>query len=105
MSYEPKWGDEPVTREELESRSGKVVVEFGAEWCPHCQTVQPLLQENLKNSPDVTHYKVADGKGKKLGRSFQVKLWPNFVFLEDGKVVEQLARPSGDHLKNALERW
>ena len=34
-----------------------------------------------------------DGKGKPLGRSFRVKLWPTLVFLRDGQVVRQMARP------------
>lgn len=48
------------------------------------------------------HVKVEDGKGRRLGRSFGVKLWPNLVFLKDGKVVEQLARPEIGQVEKAL---
>jgi thioredoxin 1 len=48
----------------------------------------------LRRYPEVRHIKVEDGKGKALGRSFRVKLWPNLVFLRDGRVVRQFARPT-----------
>jgi hypothetical protein len=32
-----------------------------------------------------------------------VKLWPNLVFLRDGKVVRHLARPSAAEIREGLE--
>ena len=43
--------------------------------------------------PGVRHFKIADASGKRLGRSFGVKLWPTLVFLRDGKEVARLVRP------------
>ncbi len=53
--------------------------------------------------PAVRHIKVEDGRGRPLGRSFRVKLWPNLVFLRDGEVVEQVARPSEEAVRQGLE--
>jgi len=50
----------------------------------------------------VRHLKVEDGPGRTLGRSFGVRLWPNFVLLKDGVVVRQLARPGANELKEAF---
>jgi thioredoxin 1 len=47
----------------------------------------------LRQYPAVKLIKVEDGKGKPLGRSFGVKLWPTLVFLRDGRAVQQVARP------------
>jgi thioredoxin 1 len=57
----------------------------------------------LPSFPKVRHINVEDGKGKPLGRSFRVKLWPTFVFLRDGQVVEQLVRPGPAQIRQALE--
>ena len=65
--------------------TGAVLIEFGAAWCGHCQALQPELAEALAEQPDVHHIKVDDGKGKPLGRSFRVKLWPTLVFMRDGQ--------------------
>jgi len=75
-----------------------VVLEFGADWCPHCQAIQSDVASRLSSHPGIRHLKVEDGKGKPLGRSFRVKLWPTLVFLRDGAVVSQLVRPTAEEI-------
>lgn len=82
------------TREEVDGWTGPAVLEFGANWCGHCQAAQPLVSEALAEFPGARHVKVADGKGKPLGRSFTVKLWPTLIFLKDGKEVVRAVRPT-----------
>jgi thioredoxin 1 len=79
-----------------------VLLEFGTEWCGFCRAAQPRVRALLEAHPDVRHVKVEDGPGRPLGRSFRVKLWPNFVFLRDGVVVRQLARPGDRDLAEAF---
>jgi thioredoxin 1 len=86
------------TREEVDRLTGPVVLEFGADWCPHCQAIQSDVAGRLAAHPAVRHIRVEDGKGKPLGRSFRVKLWPTLVFLRDGAVVGQLVRPSVEEI-------
>jgi thioredoxin 1 len=57
----------------------------------------------LKEFPNIRHIKIEDGKGKPLGRTFRVKLWPNLVFMRDGKMLKQMARPNLEEVQNALE--
>jgi thioredoxin 1 len=57
----------------------------------------------LERYPETRHIKVEDGRGKPLGRSFRVKLWPNLVFLRDGKVVQQTARPGPEEIREGLQ--
>ena len=59
-----------------------------------CSAAQPLLATALINQSLVTHVKIEDGKGRPLGRSFRVTLWPTLVFLKDGKEVTRLVRPN-----------
>lgn len=80
-------------RAEIDVLRGPAVIEFGVPWCPHCNAAQPLLASAFANYPLVPHIKIEDGKGRRLGRSFQVKLWPTLVFLNDGKEVARLVRP------------
>jgi thioredoxin 1 len=91
------------TREELDRAVGLVLLEFGTSWCGFCQAAAPRVSALLREHPQVRHVKVADGPGQPLGRSFRVKLWPNLVFLKDGVVFRQLARPSDTELKEAFE--
>lgn len=81
------------TRTEVDALAGTTVLEFGASWCPICQGARPLIDQALSQHPNVAHRWVEDGKGKALGRSFGVKLWPTLVFLRDGKEVARVVRP------------
>ena len=83
-----------LTRALVDAMKGNVVLEFGASWCPICKGARGLIDAALAEHPQVKHYWVEDGKGKPLGRSFRVKLWPTLVFLRDGQEVSRVVRPS-----------
>ena len=71
---------------------GATVLEFGNPWCGWCRRAQPLIQDALQGK-NIKHLKIADASGKRLGRSFRVKLWPTLVFLKDGRQTGKLVRP------------
>ena len=105
MAFDPTKafaGREP-TRAEVDNLQGPVVLEFGAEWCGHCAALRPHLAALLGEFPQVRHVRVEDGKGKPLGRSFGVKLWPTLVFLQDGRVVWQMSRPEAAEVRGGFE--
>ena len=83
---------EPL-RAEVERLEGPSLLEFGSPYCGYCRAAQPLLASALADHPGVRHIKIADGSGRRLGRSYEVKLWPTLVFLSDGKEVARLVRP------------
>ena len=95
--------DKAPTREEVDAMTGPVLVEFGTSWCGFCQAAQKDIVDLLAKHPEVRHVKVEDGPGRRLGRSFRVKLWPNLVFMKDGAVVKQLARPSAHEMREAMD--
>jgi thioredoxin 1 len=95
--------DREPTREEVDGLRGPVVLEFGATWCGHCIALAPHVKTQLTRFPQFSHLKIEDGRGKPLGRSFRVKLWPTLVFLHDGVVVAQLVRPSADALGKGFD--
>jgi thioredoxin 1 len=102
FSYPPPM--EPK-REELEAMPGPVMLEFGTSWCGHCRRAQPVIAEALGARPGVRHIKIEDAAGKRLGRSFGVKLWPTLVFLKDGKEAAKLVRPRGaEEILKELEK-
>jgi thioredoxin 1 len=84
-----------LQREEVDALPGPVMLEFGTAWCGYCRRAQPLIGEALAAHPGVRHIKIADASGKRLGRSFGVKLWPTLVFLKDGREAARLVRPAG----------
>lgn len=90
-------------RTQIDALEGPAVIEFGAPWCGYCNAAQPLIASALAEHPLVTHIKIEDGKGRPLGRSFRVTLWPTLIFLKDGKEVSRLVRPmDGSVISDAL---
>jgi thioredoxin 1 len=93
MAMTTTYADIEPPRADIDALSGPTLVEFGSPWCGYCHAAQPLLAETLGEHPRVRHIKIADGKGRRLGRSFGVKLWPTLVFMREGKEVARLVRP------------
>lgn len=92
------------TRTEVDALPGTTVLEFGAAWCPICQGARPLIDSFLSKRPGVRYLRIEDGKGKPLGRSFRVKLWPTIIVLRDGQEVARAVRPAEPADLEALER-
>jgi len=81
------------TREEVDAFTEPTVLEFGTSWCGYCRAAQADIASVMKDHPTVRHIKVEDGKGRPLGRSFRVKLWPTLVYLEGGVEKGRVVRP------------
>jgi thioredoxin 1 len=91
------------SREAVEALPGAVLLEFGTDWCGYCQGAAPLIESALAEFPDVEHIRVEDGPGRKLGRSYRVKLWPTVIALKDGVEVGRVVRPTNtEEVREAL---
>ena len=81
------------TREEIDAIAEPLIIEFGAPWCSFCRGAQAVIAAGLASGAP-RHLRIEDGKGKPLGRSFAVKLWPTLVFLRQGREIARVVRPT-----------
>lgn len=101
---QPYSSSEPP-RAEVDATKGSLLLEFGSNGCGICRATQPLLVEALEGRESLPHIRVEDGKGRRLGRSFGVKLWPTLIFMKDGMEVARLVRPeSAEAIREALAK-
>lgn len=120
MSLPPYSSDHP-TRAAVDALPGRVVIEFGVDWCPHCQraagpvaaalgaaSIAAAASGEAAVAPlaDKLHYfRLEDERTRPLGRSFKVKLWPTLLFLQDGVEVARVVRPTtADEVAAGLEQ-
>ncbi len=101
----PLYQTDNPTPEAIAAMTGNVVLEFGTDWCGHCQAAQSVVDHALAEEANIKHLRVEDGKGRRLGRVFGVKLWPTLIFLNNGQEVARVVRPTnGDVVQQALRQ-
>ncbi|MBD5322649.1 MAG: thioredoxin family protein [Bacteroides sp.] len=77
-----------------------VLVEFYADWCPHCQRMMPVIdqiKELLDGSVDI--YQLNIDLNEKLADIEHISSTPTFIIYSDGK---QVWRESGEMDGQAL---
>lgn len=87
------YAPETITREQVDALPGVTVLQFGTDWCGYCRAAERVIDPVLDTADGVRRILVEDGKGRPLGRSFRVKLWPTLVFLSEGEEVARVVRP------------
>ena len=103
MTFSTLFCTSEPTREEIDALPEGLVIEFGTPWCPHCQGAQPLIAAAFASHPELRHIKIEDGPGRRLGRSFRVKLWPTLIFMQNGQELARLVRPTdADSIAQAM---
>lgn len=99
------YSPETLSRANLDALPGTVLLDFGANWCGHCQAAQPAVAAALAHHPNLKHLRIEDGRGRPLGRSLGVKLWPTLVLLKGGQELARLVRPTdADQVRRLLEQ-
>ncbi len=86
--------EEQPDRAAVDALPGATLLVFGTNWCGYCRAAHPPQETALADHPGLRVFKVEDGPGRPLGRSFRVKLWPSLIFLRDGEEVARLIRPN-----------
>lgn len=88
----------------VQATRGLVLLDFGTDWCGHCEAARAAVDSWRSEHPDVDHLRIEDGRGRPLGRAYHVKLWPTLVLLRDGQEVARVVRPRARGDLGPLER-
>lgn len=75
---------------------GKVMLQFGAEWCSPCKAMAPQA-EDIAKANGFTYLKKDIEAEHELANELNVRGIPTFVLMEDGK---ELGRQNGGPINN-----
>ena len=67
--------------------SGDVLVDVGAEWCPPCRKMEPVIQAFLKENKAVRLFKVDGGRDRDVMQAINATSLPTFILYKDGREV------------------
>ncbi|WP_421681871.1 thioredoxin family protein [Stutzerimonas urumqiensis] len=94
---------ETLSSEEVDSLDGVTALDFGTNWCGHCRAAEPYIERALAEYPQIRHIRIEDGKGRRLGRRYKVKLWPTVVLVRLGQERARVVRPADEEsVKDAI---
>ncbi len=80
-----------------------VLVDFGAEWCPPCKKMEPVLNQFMKeNANKLTLVKMDGGVETELMKTLKVDALPTFILYKNGKEIK---RKQGIMSKEELTSW
>ncbi|KAI5073942.1 hypothetical protein GOP47_0011955, partial [Adiantum capillus-veneris] len=71
-----------------------VVTMFGASWSEHSKAVYDMMVQQKKLLPDVMFCKVDVDEAKEIALEMGVRIIPTVVFIQEGKEVGRIKRPS-----------
>ncbi|UPK69231.1 rhodanese-like domain-containing protein [Chitinophaga filiformis] len=67
--------------------TGEVLVDVGAEWCPPCRKMEPVIQAYLKENRKVRLLKVDGGRDREVMQAINATSLPTFILYRDGREV------------------
>ncbi len=81
-----------------------VLVDFGADWCPPCKKMEPIIAQLLKENTAIKLVKVDGGKDLDVMKQMNVEALPVFIVYKNGKQVwRKQGIASLDELKAQLK--
>lgn len=81
-----------------------MVVDFTASWCGPCRFIAPFLAELAKKLPQVIFVKVDVDELKQIASDWAIEAMPTFMFLRDGKIVDQVVGAKRDELQQTVAK-
>jgi thioredoxin 1 len=67
-------------------KTGKVLVDFYAEWCGPCKMLSPVVDELSEELTDVTFYKLNVDESDEVVRKYNVMSIPTLLVFENGEL-------------------
>lgn len=84
-----------------------VVVDFWAEWCPHCKVMGKVIEELAEDfSGEIVFGKLNIDQNRETPRKFQISGIPTLLIAKNGEVVDKIVGSAQKpQLKQKLRKY
>jgi thioredoxin 1 len=83
--------------------SGKVVIDFFAEWCGPCKKLAPHYVELASQYNNIRFFKVDSDQAEELAKHYDISALPTILFINNGDVISIIKGFNLDRMKSELE--
>lgn len=95
--------DDPWFKAVVVNSPRPVLIKFGAEWCPPCQAMEPVLDDLASQmSSEVKVIRVDVDQMPELASHYGVSSIPRLILFKSGKVI---ADRKGYHDTSEMKQW
>ncbi|MCO6528024.1 MAG: thioredoxin family protein [Lactobacillus sp.] len=87
------------------TKSGRVILEFSADWCPDCRFLDQFLPVIEKDFADSKFYQIDRDGAVDLAKEMDIMGIPSFVVYQDGQEIGRLVnkdRKTKEEVENFL---
>jgi len=83
--------------------SGKVVIDFFADWCGPCKKLGPYFSEFATKYEKIIFLKVNTDEAEELAKHYSVSALPTILFINNGDVISIIKGFNVDRMASELE--
>lgn len=78
-----------IITDKEELKTGRVLIDFWAEWCGPCRVSKPKVEKLANDNPDLKVYFCNVDEDHILSDKYQIRSIPTLVYLEDDVMIKR----------------
>jgi len=97
--------NDQVIKQQIQTSSNLLVLDFYATWCGPCKMLTPKLNELETRYPNVEFYKIDVDVLESFSQECKISAMPTLLFVKNGEVVQRIEGANLPVIMNTLQQY